>query len=84
MSHYIFPIGNHVSANENEPPNISLQILLVSIIVMLLKLLNFVIFRLHMKGLVRMAGFLKEKFSAPNTVTSASGEPALFSQAGGQ
>jgi hypothetical protein len=37
-----------------------------------------------MKGLVRMAGFLKEKFSAPNTVTSASGEPALFSQAGGQ
>jgi hypothetical protein len=47
-------------------------------------LLNFVIFRLHMKGLVRMAGFLKEKFSAPNTLTSASGEPALFSQAGGQ
>jgi hypothetical protein len=37
-----------------------------------------------MKGLVRMAGFLKEKFSAPNTVTSASSEPALFNQAGGQ
>ncbi len=53
---------------------------------MLLKLpvLNFVIFRLHMKGLVRMAGFLKEKFSSPNTLTSVSGEPALFSQAGGQ
>ena len=41
---------------------------------------TFYFVRLHIKGLIRMVGFLKEKFSG----TSSSCQPPLFSQAASQ